>query len=146
METLHENIATSHFHPVENISQFTDTRVCDNAQIAFFQQSLLIRNYYRFVENADCNEQKIIGLILFYDLADFLLWVHQPIVDIFGNVEKKLHLFRCWDEKDYHLVLTVHSNLDDMDKLTVLENKLFEKLNHYSEIDQALAHVVIAQR
>ncbi len=111
-----------------------------------YSQVLLLGNYYTFKKNDVNNEQKTIGFILLQDLINFLLWVHQPIVDVFGNVEKNLHISKCWDETDYHLVLTVYSSSEDMDELTRLEKQLFEKLNSYPEIDHALSHVVIAQR
>jgi hypothetical protein len=106
----------------------------------------LIRNYYHFIDNAESNEQRVIGLILFYDVADFLLWVHQAIVDIFGNVEKTLHVSKCWDEEQYHLVLTIYSGLEDMDELTRLENKLFAKFDHYQDLDHSLQYITISQR
>ncbi len=118
----------------------------EKVNYSFYDKSLLIGNYYAFAIDDVNNEQKIVGLILFHDLTDFLLWVHQPIVDIFGNIEKTLHISKCWDEEYYHLTLTIFSGLDDMDELTRLEKQLFEKLNNYPKIDRALNHVVIAQR
>jgi hypothetical protein len=112
---------------------------------SFYEKSLLIENYYTFVEDDVNNEQKIIGLILFHDLTDFLLWVQQPIVAIFGNIEKTLHLSKCWDEDEFHLVLTICSGLEDMDELNCLEDKLFDILENYHGITHALHYIVIAQ-
>ena len=49
------------------------------------------------------------------------------------------------DEEDYHLVVTVYSELDDMDKLTELEDKLFNTIIDNKQ-DSYLNNVVIAQR
>lgn len=117
-----------------------------NAQPSFYDKAQAIKNYYTFVEDDVNNEQKIIGLILFHDLTDFLLWVHQPIVAIFGDVEKNLHLSKCWDEEEYHLDLTMYSGLEDMDELTRLEDQLFEKLDGYHGVDRPLHYITISQR
>ena len=92
------------------------------------------------------NEQKLIDFVQKYRLSDFLLWVNTPIVSVFGDIKQILELTQCWDKNDCHLVLSVLSELDDMDKLTRLEDDLFEKLESYPKIDYALQYIVIAQR
>lgn len=101
-----------------------------------------LKKYYSIQEN---EFSEVMNFVSHHKLDDFLLWIHQPIVDNFGNVEKTLHLSKCWDEEDYHLVLTICSGLDDMDEMMVLEEKLFDNLESYHAIDNALHHIVISQ-
>lgn len=112
----------------------------------FYTQAQQLKAHYTFVKDDFNNEQKIIGFALFHELVDFLLWVNQPIDNIFGDTEKTLELFKCWDDKDYHLVLTIFSEQDDMDELTKLDDNLFNTLESHPEIDHILQYVVIAQR
>jgi hypothetical protein len=78
------------------------------------------------------------------EIIDFLLWINQPIADIFGSINKSLHLFKCWDEEDYHLVLNIFSELDDMDEISDKENKLFQYISENKK-GNFLDYVVIAQ-
>lgn len=113
---------------------------------SFYQKAQQLSEHYAFVENEFNNEQKIVGFAQFHELLDFLLWVNQPIKDVFGDVKTTLHLTKCWDEQDFHLVLTIFSELDDMDELTRQDDRFFELLETYPAIDHALKYVVIAQR
>lgn len=120
------------FEPLRHLDfWFTDT------------SNLKLNEYYAIQEH---DLSKVIKFVAKYKLADFLIWIHQPVIDIFGSVEKTLSLFKCWDEEEEHLVLTIYSELDDMDELSRLENLLFEQLDNYSEINHVLMHLVIAQR
>ncbi len=110
-----------------------------------FNNSLALKSYFSFQEDIS-TEKNTTDFILKHKLDDFLLWINYPIVEIFGRVKKTLHITRCWDEEDYHLVLTVFSQQDDMNQLTILEDNLFEKLEKYFNIDYILQYVVIAQR
>ncbi|NOS89972.1 MAG: hypothetical protein HOP34_15810, partial [Methylococcaceae bacterium] len=80
-----------------------------------------------------------------HQLADFLLWCHQPIVDIFGDVKKALHLYKCWDEESYNLVLSIFSELEDMDDISDREDRLFNSISENKK-NSFLHYVVIAQR
>lgn len=108
-----------------------------------YNQNLTIKDCYT-IEKIDIN--RVTDFIAKYKLADFLIWIHQPIIDLFGHIEKTLSLFKCWDEEEAHLVLAIYSELDDMDEVSRLESLLFEKLDNYSEINHVLTHLVIAQR
>lgn len=148
MEALQvENKVTTNLRPPLKMPQTKVISIeAQNTHQSFYDKSQLIKNFYTFIEDDINTEQKIIGLVLFHDLIDFLFWVHQPIVDIFGNVEKTLHLSKCWDEEEYHLVLTIYSGLDDMDELTRLEDELFERFDSYHAIDHALHYITFSQR
>lgn len=91
------------------------------------------------------NEQQVVEFIKKYELEDFLLWIHAPIVNIFGDVEKQLSLFQCWDEDEPRLVLTICSNMEDLDEMMELEKQLFVKLDNYSALLDAISHVTIEQ-
>lgn len=104
--------------------------------------SLELKKCYLFQEDKFNDVMKFISN---HQLADFLLWIHEPIVNVFGNIKKSLNIFRCWDEEDDHLVLTICSSLDDMDEMMILEEKLFEILKNYHALDSALHHIVITQ-
>jgi hypothetical protein len=91
------------------------------------------------------NHTQVKNFVLSHELTDFLLWITKPIVDIFGDLNKALHLFKCWDEEDYHLVLSIFSGLDDMDKISDKEVKLFHHISENKK-DNFLDYVVIAQR
>lgn len=110
-----------------------------------------IKNEYTLIEDSFNNQQQIIRFIWCHDLTDFLLSICEPINAIFLNLnfKKTLHLFKCWDEIDYHLVLTIHSNEEDMDRVTQLEEQLFERIiEHYPEhrIEDVFNYLSIAQR
>ena len=92
------------------------------------------------------NEEKITGFVIRYRLSDFLLWIDSPLFEIFGDIKKTLHLTQCWDDTDYHLVLTIFSEKEDMEELTQLDNRLFSLVEKHAEIDHILQYVVIAQR
>ena len=117
----------------------------------FYVNIETIKNQYTLIEDSFNNQQQIIGFILCHDLTDFLLWISKPINAIFLNLnfKKTLHLFKCWDEIDYHLVLTIYSDEEDMDRVTQLEGQLFERIiEHYPEhrIENVFNYLSIAQR
>jgi hypothetical protein len=103
-------------------------------------------NRIRSLYDLQDDESALDVFIASNNLADFLLWVHGAIETVFGKVEKNLHLYQSMYEDSPHLVLTVFSGLDDMDELTRIENQLFEKLENYPQLTDALEHIVIAQR
>ncbi len=115
----------------------------DNA--SFYEKSQQLGSHYVFIEDDFNNEQKIVSFAQFHELVDFLLWLNQPIEEIFGNVEKTLELFKCWDDEAYHLVLTLCSSLEDMDKMLSLEKDLFSRIKVYKKFHHALHHIVITQ-
>lgn len=131
------NSFASNFPTLEtnwNVSDYSVTKqnIIDN--------KLSILNSFFAIEDEKTKE-----FISTHQLTDFLAWLNQPIINIFGTVKKTLGLFKCWDEQDYHLEVTVYSELDDMDKLTELESELFEILEQHPNVDHALHYIVIAQ-
>lgn len=133
MRTLQTSVKNNVISPVVlNYKTSLNNEFSDN-------KSEQLKKHYNF-------EQKTIDFIRVHGLINFLLWINNPIVKIFGNIKKTLHLTKCWDEEEYHLVLTIFSKQDDMDQLTRLDDTLFEKLEKYFEIDYILQYVVIAQR
>ena len=128
-----------------NFNGESTLKYLEEDQSRIFNNSLALKTYFSFEENT-ITEKNTTDFILKYKLNDFLLSVNYPIIEIFGNIKKTLHLAKCWDEEEYHLVLTIFSKQDDMDQLTRLDDTLFEKLEKYFEIDYILQYVVIAQR
>ncbi len=100
-------------------------------EIAIFEHSFqVIQKVFRLK-----NEAKEIKTYLFeHDLADFLVWVQQPIIDVFGEIKTSLQL------RDGRLVLTLFSNSENKDEL---ENDLFEQFDGFSAIDNALKYIDI---
>lgn len=81
------------------------------------------------------NDAKEIKAYLFeHDLADFLVWVQQPIIDVFGEIRTSLNLSNA------RLSLTLFSGSEDKDEL---ENDLFERFDDFDRIDNALKHIDI---
>ncbi|NOQ35503.1 MAG: hypothetical protein GQ569_06360 [Methylococcaceae bacterium] len=144
MEALHADNKTHAANTVGLIREISHHKKSNKP--SFYTQSQQLKNHYLFIEDDFNTEQKIVGFSQFHELIDFLLWANQPISDIFGDIKKTLHLTKCWDEKDYHLVLTIFSEQDDMDELTKLDNDFFSRLEKHPEIDKILNYVVIAQR
>lgn len=108
---------------------------------AYFEHSFdVIQKVYKF----ESDRKEIENYIFEHDLEDFLIWVQQPIIDVFGEIQTSLNLFRCEDEHDEQLVLTICSNLEDMDEMMRLENELFERLD-YPSIHHALHRIIIEQ-
>ena len=116
------------------------TFVTERAAI-FETQSSDFKRYYSIQADA----QNVLAFIEKYELKDFLLWIHEPILSIFGDVEKQLSLFQCWDETEPHLVLRICSNMEDLDEMMALQDKLFEKLDHYPALLDALSRITIGQ-
>jgi len=100
-------------------------------EIAVFEHSFqVIQKVFRLK-----NEAKEIKAYLFeHDLADFLVWVQQPIIDVFGEIRMSLQL------RDGRLVLTLFSNSENKDEL---ENYLFEQFDGFYAIDNALKYIDI---
>lgn len=108
---------------------------------AYFEHSFeVIQKVYQFKSD----RKKIENYIFEHDLEDFLIWVQQPIIDVFGEIKLSLKLFRCDDENEEQLVLTMFSNLEDMDEMMTLENEFFERLD-YPAIHHTLHHIIIEQ-
>ncbi|GDX85511.1 hypothetical protein LBMAG43_15530 [Methylococcaceae bacterium] len=100
-------------------------------EIAVFEQSFeRIQKAFRLK-----NDAKEIKAYLFeYDLADFLVWVQQPIIDVFGEIRTSLNLSNAL------LVLTLFSGSDDKNEF---ENDLFERFDDFDRIDNALKYIDI---
>lgn len=115
-----------------------------------YQQSFhftpVISTHLKFKSHYLLNdERKITAFVVKHELNDFLIWLCSPIAEIFGDIERKLHLFQSWDEESPHLVLTICSSLEDLDEMMTLEDKLFEKIKEYSMTHNELHHIVITQ-
>ncbi len=136
--SLFSSIPSDKFSGIEKNSNVFNS-VTENTNIVFDEISVL-KNHYDIKD-----ENKIIDFILKHNLINFFLWINQPITDIFGDINKALHLFKCWDEEDYHLVLSIFSELDDMDEISDKESKLFQFISTNNK-DDFLDYVVIAQR
>ncbi len=100
-------------------------------EIAIFEHSFeRIQKAFRLKDDA-----KAIKNYLFeYDLADFLVWVQQPIIDVFGEIRTALQL------RESRLVLTLFANAENKDEL---ENDLFERFDDFDRIDNALKYTDI---
>ena len=100
-------------------------------EIAIFEHSFeRIQKAFRLKDDA-----KAIKAYLFeYDLADFLVWVQQPIIDVFGEIRTSLNLSNAL------LVLTLFSGSDDKNEF---ENDLFERFDDFDRIDNALKYIDI---
>lgn len=102
----------------------------------------LIKSSYKINKH---EEDEIKEFVLSHGLTDFLVWILGPILIIYGDIRKTLQLNRCWDEEEYHLVLGIYSGIENMDEVTVLENKLFQILDENQQL-AAFEDVVVAQR
>jgi hypothetical protein len=102
-------------------------------EIAIFEHSFeRIQKTFRLSGDA-----KAIKNYLFeHDLADFLVWVQQPIIDVFGEIRTSLQL------REERLVLTLFWGSENKDEL---ENDLFERFDDFDRIDNALKHIDIQQ-
>jgi hypothetical protein len=102
-------------------------------EIAIFEHSFeRIQKTFRLKSDA-----KAIKAYLFeHDLADFLVWVQQPIIDVFGEIKTSLQL------RENRLVLTLFSDSENKDEL---EDDLFERFDDFDRIDNALKYVDIKQ-
>lgn len=69
-----------------------------------------------------------------HDLADFLIWVEQPIIDVFDNANAVLR----W--QDGRLTLTILSHSPDREED---ENRLFAQFDHFHAIDNVLNYLDI---
>jgi len=117
-----------------------------NIENAFNSETLEFEQYFSVESNNFYNEKNIRDFVLKHKLNDFLLWVNTLIADTFGDIKKSLKLVKCWDDEDYHMVLEIFSEQNNMDELSLLEDGLFKKLESHPEIDYALQYIVIAQR
>ena len=100
-------------------------------EIAIFEHSFeRIQKVFRLKDDA-----KAIKNYLFeYDLANFLVWVQQPIIDVFGEIRMSLQL------RENRLVLTLFANAENKDEL---EDDLFERFDDFDRIDNALKYTDI---
>jgi hypothetical protein len=100
-------------------------------EIAIFEHSFeRIQKAFRLNDDA-----KAIKNYLFeYDLADFLVWVQQPMIDVFGEIRTTLQL------RENRLVLMLFANAENKDEL---ENDLFERFDNFDRIDNALKYIDI---
>jgi len=144
MEALHTDNKQNIINSVELVCEADHSKKTDKQNFYTYAQQL--KTHYTFLKDEFNNEQKIIGFALFHNLIHFLFWINEPISHVFGHVKKTLHLTKDLNDDNYHIVLTLFSELDDMDELSSLEDDFFEKLDSYPEIDYALQHIVIAQR
>jgi hypothetical protein len=102
-------------------------------EIAIFEHSFQrIQKVFRLKDDA-----KAIKAYLFeHDLADFLVWVQQPIIDVFGEIKTSMQLH------EGHLVLMLFSGSENKDEL---EDDLFERFDDFDRIDNALKYIDIQQ-
>jgi hypothetical protein len=100
-------------------------------EIAIFEHSFeRIQKAFRLKDDT-----KAIKNYLFeHDLADFLVWVQQPIIDVFGEIRTTLQL------RENRLILTLFANAENKDEL---EDDLFERFDDFDRIDNALKHIDI---
>lgn len=63
-----------------------------------------------------------------------MVWVQQPIIDVFGEIRTSLNLSNAL------LVLTLFSGSDDKNEF---ENDLFERFDDFDRIDNALKYIDI---
>jgi len=100
-------------------------------EMAIFEHSFeRIQKEFRLI-----GDTKAIKNYLFeYDLADFLVWMQQPIIDVFGEIRTTLQL------REGRLILTLLSNADNKNEL---EDDLFERFDDFDRIDNALKHIDI---
>lgn len=100
-------------------------------EIAIFEHAFeQIQKAFRL--KADSKEIK--NYLFEHDLADFLVWVQQPIIDVFGEIRTALKLH------ENRLVLTLFANAENKDEL---ENDLFERFDDFDRIDNALKYIDI---
>jgi hypothetical protein len=100
-------------------------------EISIFEHSFeQIQKVFRLKDDA-----KAIKAYLFeHDLADFLVWVQQPIIDVFSEIRTALQL------RENRLVLMLFSNAENKDEL---EDDLFERFDDFDRIDNALKYIDI---
>ena len=67
-------------------------------------------------------------------LADFLIWVEQPIIDVFEHAKPTLQ----WQQNKLMLTILSSSTAKEED-----ENRLFEQFDHFYAIDNALKFIGI---
>ncbi|MEI6747423.1 MAG: hypothetical protein WCL34_15785 [Methylococcaceae bacterium] len=102
-------------------------------EIAIFEHSFeRIQRAFRL--NGDAKAIK--NYLFEHDLADFLVWVQQPIIDVFGEIRTALQL------REGHLVLMLFSGSENKDEL---EDDLFERFDDFDRIDNALKYIDIQQ-
>jgi len=100
-------------------------------EIAIFEHSFeRIQKAFRLKDDA----RAIKAYLFEHDLADFLVWVQQPIIDVFGEIRTALQL------RENRLVLTLFANAENKDEL---ENDLFERFDDFGRIDNALKYIDI---
>ncbi|MDQ5940132.1 MAG: hypothetical protein QG557_1082 [Pseudomonadota bacterium] len=100
-------------------------------ELAIFEHSFdLIAQRFRLKSDL----QVIKSYIFEQDLADFLIWVEQPIIDVFEQARTTLQ----WQQNT--LILTIFSSSTDKEED---ENRLFEQFDHFHAIDHVLNHIDI---
>jgi hypothetical protein len=100
-------------------------------ELAIFEHSFeLIAQRFRLKNDL----HTIKSYIFEHDLADFLIWVEQPIIDVFEQARTTLQ----WQQNT--LILTVFSSSTDKEDD---ENRLFEQFDHFHAIDHVLNHIDI---
>lgn len=100
-------------------------------ELAVFEHSfkLIVQ---RFRLKSDLHAIK--SYIFEHDLADFLIWVEQPIIDVFENAKPTLQ----WQQNTLKLTIFSSSTTKEDD-----ENRLFEQFDHFLAIDNALKFIDI---
>jgi hypothetical protein len=111
-------------------SSTENTETIPENTIVFEHSIELIQQQFRFKSSG----KEIKAYILEHNLADFLVWIQQPIIDVCGDVKKSLQL--CSEG----LVLTLFLNLENSDEL---EDSLFEQFDNFDRIDNALRYIDI---
>ncbi|MBV5301917.1 MAG: hypothetical protein J0649_09070, partial [Methylococcales bacterium] len=94
-------------------------------ELAIFEHSFeLIAQRFRLTNDL----HTIKSYIFEHDLADFLIWVEQPIIDVFENAKPTLQ----WQQTKLMLTIFSSSTAKEED-----ENRLFEQFDHFYAIDNA---------
>jgi hypothetical protein len=100
-------------------------------EIAIFEHSFeRIQKAFRLKNGS----KEIKNYLFEHDLADFLVWVQQPIIDVFGEIRTALQL------RENRLILTLFTNAENKDEL---EDDLFERFDDFDRIDNALKYIDI---
>ena len=100
-------------------------------ELAIFEHSFeLIAQRFRLKNDL----HTIKSYIFEHDLADFLIWVEQPIINVFEHAKPTLQ----WQQTKLMLTILSSSTAKEND-----ENRLFEQFDHFYAIDNALKFIDI---
>ncbi|MEI6747318.1 MAG: hypothetical protein WCL34_15250 [Methylococcaceae bacterium] len=108
-------------------------------EMAIFEHSFeRIQKMFRL--NGDAKEIK--AYLFEHDLADFLVWVQQPIIDVFGDCRTELELQFDKEDNKTMLLLTVYPDmLLEEDQLMDLHDIFNDLIADYRSIDSVLKYL-----